>query len=656
MRDSDANIGTSAQEGKAANPFDSPNQEDMLTEKRAQKHAQTVIAVQVNESGTGKAAEYGINAINDLQIHQATPSVNATGFSSISRAKIARRASIIKPPNPGFNKSSKHKIVRQFIQEYNLSLLGLLETKIPGNKLQSLAMKITKDWKWISNVHEAGNGRIWLLWDSDILTVQEIILTDQYITCRIESRDVMLLVPGLLEGISMQSLVDHSPALLTIEDDIITGKRPFKFFNMWVKHPDFMSTVKAIWEQNIDGFKMYSFHSKLKMLKTALKDLNKKHYMNISEQVLRAKNSLTEVQGLLSGDLFNPDLIRREKDCIKKYERLLDCESSFYKQKANINWCLDGDKVHPDPMVIANGPLLSPDQSHELSSPVTRDEIKQTVFSMANDKSPGPDGFSAIFFKASWSIISEELFSAAEEFFKSGKLLGTFNSTSITLIPKIHNPQYAADFRPISCCNCVYKIITKIIASRIQKVVGYLISDAQSAFVKGRLISSNILLAHEIVKHYGRKNNSPRAILNIDLRKAFDTISWVFINDMLKGLRFPDNMISWIMECISTPRFSISINGTPHGYFQGARGLRQGDPLSPYLFVIGMEYLSMKLNTLKGDKLYRFHPKCSRLKITHLAFADDLLLFGRADMYTISRLRDCLAEFKISYGGIKFIW
>ncbi|XP_020272645.1 uncharacterized protein LOC109847817 [Asparagus officinalis] len=119
---------------------------------------------------------------------------------------------------------------------------------------------------------------------------------------------------------------------------------------------------------------------------------------------------------------------------------------------------------------------------------------------------------------------------------------------------------------------------------------------------------------------------------------------------MLKGLRFPDNMISWIMECISTPKFSISINGTPHGYFQGARGLRQGDPLSPYLFVIGMEYLSRKLNTLKGDRLYRFHPKCSRLKITHLAFADDLLLFGRADMNTISRLRDCLAEFSKTSG------
>ncbi|XP_020243176.1 uncharacterized protein LOC109821398 [Asparagus officinalis] len=104
--------------------------------------------------------------------------------------------------------------------------------------------------------------------------------------------------------------------------------------------------------------------------------------------------------------------------------------------------------------------------------------------------------------------------------------------------------------------------------------MGYLISDAQSSFVKGRLISSNILLAHELVKHYGRKYTSPKAVLNIDLRKAFDTINWDFIRAMLKGLGFPDIMTSWIMECISTPKFSISINGILHGYFQGARGLR----------------------------------------------------------------------------------
>ncbi|XP_020249130.1 uncharacterized protein LOC109826511 [Asparagus officinalis] len=142
----------------------------------------------------------------------------------------------------------------------------------------------------------------------------------------------------------LPSCSDNSPALLIIEDDDdIEGKGLFKFFNMWVKHPDFISTVKSIWEQNIEGYKMYSFHSKLKKLKHALKELNKKHFMNINEQVLRSKDDLADIQRLLSEDLFNLGLIVREKECIKKYDRLLDCESS-YKQKANISWSLERDK------------------------------------------------------------------------------------------------------------------------------------------------------------------------------------------------------------------------------------------------------------------------------------------------------------------------
>ncbi|XP_020258369.1 uncharacterized protein LOC109834759 [Asparagus officinalis] len=546
-----------------------------------------------------------------------------------------------------------------------------------------------------------------------ILEFSVIISTDQYITCTIGSRDgkfssLCTIVyaqnqmanrktlwrdllafknsvngPWIIGG-DFNVITSYDEKIGAIEDDVIDGKRPFKFCNMWVNHPEFIPTVKKVWEQNIKGYKI--------------------------EQVLRAKDGLADVQRLLNGDPFNSDLIKREKECIKKYDRLLECESSFYKQKANNSWSLEGDKgskffhsimkkkrhhnriltlytergdritdseiiiseivgyykklmgilvptTNPDPMVIANGPLLSHDQRQALSSPVSRDEIKKAIFSMSKDKNPGPDGYSALFFKASWSIISEELFSAVEEFFNSGKLLGTFNTTSITLIPKILNPQYASDFRPISCCNCVYKIITKIIATRIQGVMGYLISDAQSAFIKGRLISSNILLAHEIVKHYGRKHSSPRAILNIDLRKEFDTISWEFIREMLIGLKFSENMISWIMECISTPKFSISINGILHGYFHGARGLRQGDPLSPYLFVIGIEYLSRKLSMLKEDGFYKFHPKCSGLNITHLVFTDDLLMLGKADMGTISRLKNFLTEFSQNYAmTAKLLW
>ncbi|XP_020254858.1 uncharacterized protein LOC109831820 [Asparagus officinalis] len=463
---------------------------------------------------------------------------------------------------------------------------------------------------------------------------------------------------------------DHSPGLITIGEDDFKGKRPFKFFSMWINHPDFTSVVKTVWEQDVRGFHMYKLHTKLRKLKQNLKVLNKKHFMNISEQVIRAKCELTDTQNQLNNHPFNQMLISKEKECLIKYTRLIDCETSFYKQKANIRWDLYGDKcsqffhsimkakrhhnrvlsLHtengeritdmadiatefteyykrllgvathtstPDPGVISSGPILSPAQSNSLVLPVSRKEIKNAVFFMSSERAPGPDGYNASFFKAAWEIISED----------------------------IHNPKTPSDFRPISCCNCVYKIISKIIASRIQEVLGLLIGEGQSAFVRGKSISSNILLAHELVKHYVRKQTSPRATLNIDQRKAFDTISWSFIESMLSGLGFPNRMIIWIMECITSTKFSLSLNGTLHGYFRGARGLRQGDPLSPYLFFLGMEYLSRRLNTLKNDSLFKHHPKCSKLNITHIFFADDLLLFGKANIYSIAKLYDCLQEF-----------
>ncbi|XP_020258830.1 uncharacterized protein LOC109835258 [Asparagus officinalis] len=132
-------------------------------------------------------------------------------------------------------------------------------------------------------------------------------------------------------------------------------------------------------------------------------------------------------------------------------------------------------------------------------------------------------------------------------------------------------------------------------------------------------------------------------------------------------------MINWIMSCISSPKYSISINGSIHGYFKGERGLRQGDPLSPYLFILGMEYLSRDLDMLKNDKLFKFHPRCGKFKITHLIFADDLLLFSRGDIYSVGKLHQCIRNFSyisgleanaskcsIFFGGVQlcrdFLW
>ena len=199
------------------------------------------------------------------------------------------------------------------------------------------------------------------------------------------------------------------------------------------------------------------------------------------------------------------------------------------------------------------------------------------------------------------------------------------NSTAIALIPKSANVNKMTDFRPISLLNIPYKCISKILADRMKLVLPDLIDQSQSAFIKGRSISDNILLAQELFRGYGRETGTSKCALKLDLHKAFDSVDWNFIISMLLKLKFPPLFVTWIKACITTTMFSVKVNGVISGYFKGAKGLRQGDPLSPYLFTIAMNALSTLLNDKPAG--FKHHWRCKDLGITHLLFADDVLLF-----------------------------
>ena len=133
-------------------------------------------------------------------------------------------------------------------------------------------------------------------------------------------------------------------------------------------------------------------------------------------------------------------------------------------------------------------------------------------------------------------------------------------------------------------------------------------------------------------------------IMKVDLWKAYDTVNWNFLEDVLSFLDFPALFVQWIMQCVSTTSYSISINGSLHGFFKGKQGLRQGDPISPFLFVLCLEYLSRIFGKLKSIPDFNFHPKCAALNIYHLAFADDLILFTRGDVTSVNLIMDCLEK------------
>lgn len=137
----------------------------------------------------------------------------------------------------------------------------------------------------------------------------------------------------------------------------------------------------------------------------------------------------------------------------------------------------------------------------------------------------------------------------------------------------------------------------------------------------------NILLAQEIIKDSGRSNGKLRCVVELDIKKAFDSVNWAFILNILKAMNSRAPYIGWIMECICTPTFSLCFNKNLEGYIKGGKGIRQGDPLSPYIFIICMEVLSKMMDSAARENLISYHPRCKKLHITHLTFAGDLIVF-----------------------------
>lgn len=183
------------------------------------------------------------------------------------------------------------------------------------------------------------------------------------------------------------------------------------------------------------------------------------------------------------------------------------------------------------------------------------------MFSIKASKAPGPDGFPSRFFQENWEIVGKDVVAAVTSFFRSGKLLKEWNSTAISFIPKVAYPNTMRDFRPISCCKTVYKTVSKVIVARMKPLIPKLVDGRQSAFVQGRSISENIMLMQQFLRNSHRSGGTPRCAIKVDLLKAYDSIEWNFLFNVLKVVGFPPRMLSWITECVSTIKFSISLDG-----------------------------------------------------------------------------------------------
>ncbi|XP_020253587.1 uncharacterized protein LOC109830664 [Asparagus officinalis] len=339
--------------------------------------------------------------------HQiSSPTVNASGFSSVNRASIARRVLAKTPGNLtqcvkasmqyvtcsvntkdgrlsclmtvvyALNQREGRKVLWQKLQDFRTSvdcpwLVGgdfnaitngderLGGAPVTGadtedfrqfiSSSQLVHIKTTGCFYTWNNKQEA-ESRIWSRLDRVLINKLWIM---QYTSSQVDflqpvcsDHSQLWIMQYTSSQVDFLQPVcsDHSPALLTVGDDDFQGKKPFKFYKMWTKHIEYLPLIRSIWQQDVQGYYMYKLSFKLKMLKPALKELNRRHFMNISEQVLRAKQELSDIQNRINTDLFNSHLISKEKDCLKKYTTLLQCEESFYRQKASIKWAIQGDK------------------------------------------------------------------------------------------------------------------------------------------------------------------------------------------------------------------------------------------------------------------------------------------------------------------------
>ncbi|RVW34286.1 putative ribonuclease H protein [Vitis vinifera] len=456
---------------------------------------------------------------------------------------------------------------------------------------------------------------------------------------------------GAMQGILARPVSDHYPILLE-GGGLKRGPSPFRFENMWLEERGFMDQMKRWW-----GSLSFTGLRREKLLARWRTGMPVENQSTLSLEDCEARKEAKEA--------YKTWVLREEISWRQRSRELWlkegDNNTKFFHRMANAhsrrNW-LSRLKVddcwHTEELDLRNSVVgafknlyteeggwrpgveglsfmrLDSCEAEGLEIPFTEGEVFAALSDLGKDKAPGPDGFTMAFWLFSWELVKVEIMGFFKEFHERGRFVKSLNATFLVIVPKRGGAEDLKDFRPISLVGSLYKLLAKVLANRIKKVLGKVISESQNAFVEGRQILDAVLIANEAVDSR-LKDNVGGVLCKLDIEKAYDRVSWSFLLAVLKEMGFGQRWIKWIDWCISTVKFSVLINGSPSGFFQSTRGLRQGDPLSPYLFVIAMEvFSSMMRRAISGGYLSGWKVSGGRgegMHISHLLFADDTLVF-----------------------------
>uniref|UniRef100_A0A803PQN1 Reverse transcriptase domain-containing protein n=1 Tax=Cannabis sativa TaxID=3483 RepID=A0A803PQN1_CANSA len=501
---------------------------------------------------------------------------------------------------------------------------------------------------------------------------------------------------------------DHRVLKVVLSDDSMhrTKNKRFLFENHWLTEPSFYSTVADSWSSsNLDSRSdpISSFLKNQSNCIHAIKNWNKS-YTSLSYRINEIDGKLSNLSSSLPA---SPDQLHEISNLQSHLDSLLYKQEILWKQRSKVHWLRAGDKntkfFHQKAssrkktnfirkLTLDDGTIISthsaieaeicrffsnlfqsqgtstdavnlllstitsrltPQQFAFLDGPFTVEEVKSALFQLSGDKAPGSDGLNAYFYQKNWSIVGKDLSDAILSVLNNNASMDSINKTLIVLIPKKHNASALKDYRPISLCTTLYKIVSKTIANRLKSIMEDVISPTQSAFLSDRLIFDNILIAQEMIHAINHRKTGKIGWVGIklDMEKAFDRVEWNFLSAILNHLNFPSRIITLIHQCLSSVSIKFSINGNISKEILPTRGLRQGDPLSPYLFLLCSEGLAAALNIQKqlgnfdGISIARTAPA-----VSHLLFADDTLIFAKATYSSCNALQAALQLYNQATG------
>lgn len=292
---------------------------------------------------------------------------------------------------------------------------------------------------------------------------------------------------------------------------------------------------------------------------------------------------------------------------------------------------------------------LTEEMNETLVRPFSTEEISNALFQIGPLKAPRPHSFPARFFQRNWEVLREEVTKGVLNFLENDVLPEGINDTVIVMIPKGKDPQSLKDYRPISLCNVLYKVISKCLVNRLRPLLDEIISETQSAFIPGRLITDNATIAFECFHkiQHSRSTHSTHCAYKLDLAKAYDRVDWNFLEQVLVKTGFNHKWTNWIMQCVRSIRYTVRCNGVLLEPFIPSRGLRQGDPFSPYLFLFVADSLVnlMKKEIAEGN-LTPLKIARNSLGISNVLFADDNLIFFKATTEQANTIKRVLTEFQ----------